>query len=458
MVEPAASEPFQLPRLSRARTRPRDTAPRWSQALAQIAFALLVTLALAGPWMTDQGDDTLKLIREAGYASVFIFSLVAVRPWRNPERLLVVPWPLLVALGWCALSLLWAIEPGVGLRRLALTAMVLWSVFATMREVGMERSIAILRLLLALLLVINFVVALAFPAVGIHGASEEPGLIGAWRGIMGQKNWAGLACAMTIIVFTFDAARIHMVTRIGVIAAALLFLVLSDSRTSMGAGAAALLAGALLAWRAARGGQGRIAAPGWAWLPLALLAAVSISMAVDPQAYLKLVSDPAGFTGRYQIWSALIRAYADRPLLGVGFGSLWDLGPEGPISPYAKGWVAEVSQGHNGYLDLLAQIGAPGTLVVLFATLAWPIQRLLRGGDHPARVLGAAMLLFCLGHNFTESTLFDRDALGQVFLLTAIALLWNATAPAVHAAAGSELPLPPTRRGEARRARARRPG
>lgn len=223
MAESSAPEPFQLPRLSRARTRPRDTAPGWSQALAQTAFALLVILALAGPWMTDQGDDTLKLVREAGYASVFIFALVAVRPWRNPERLLVVPWPLLLALGWCALSLLWAIEPAVGLRRLVLTTIVLWSLFAVVREVGLERSITILRGLLALLLATNFVAALAFPAVGIHGASEEPGLIGAWRGIMGQKNWAGLACAMTILVFTFDAARVHIMVRIGVIAAALLF-------------------------------------------------------------------------------------------------------------------------------------------------------------------------------------------------------------------------------------------
>lgn len=450
MAESSASEPFQLPRLSRIRTRPRNTAPRWSQVLAQLAFAMLVMLALGGPWMTDQGDDFLKLIREAGYASVFLFTLVAIRPSRNPERLLVVPWPLLLALGWCGLSLLWAVEPEVGLRRLVLTAIVLWSLFALVREVGLERSITILRVLLAVLLAINFIVALAYPAVGIHGASGEAELTGSWRGIMGQKNWAGLACAMTILVFTFDAARVPIAARIGVIAASALFLVLSDSRTSMGVGAAALLAGAIFAWLAARNGQRPLAAPGWAWVPLALLAAVSVSMALNPQIYLQLVSDPAGFTGRNQIWTALIRAYADRPLLGVGYGSLWDLGPQGPISPYAKDWVAEVSQGHNGYLDLLVQIGAPGTLLVLFATLAWPIQRLLRGGDHPARVLGAAMLLFCLGHNFTESTLFDRDALGQVFLLIAIALLWSVTAVAVQAPAEGDLPAPRARRGEPR--------
>jgi O-antigen ligase len=455
MAESSASEPFQLPRLSRARTRTRDTVPRWSQALAQIAFVLLVVLALAGPWMTDQADDRLKLIREAGYASVFIFSLVAIRPWQSPERLLVVPWPLLLALGWCWLSLVWAIDPEVGLRRLVLTTIVLWSLFALVREVGFERSITILRALLALLLVVNFVVALAYPTVGIHGTSE-PSLTGAWRGIMEQKNWAGLACAMTILIFVFNAARVNIAARISVIAAAALFLVLTDSKTSMGVGAAALLVGGLFAWLATRGEQRQLAAPGWAWVALALLAAISFSMAVYPQAYLQLVSDPAGFTGRTQIWSALIKAYADRPLLGVGYGSLWDLGPDGPIAHYARGWILEQSQGHNGYLDLLAQIGAPGTLLVLFATLAWPFQRLLRGGDHPTRVLGAAMLVFCLGHNFTESTLFDRDALGQVFLMIAIALLWNATAIAVHGPRQNELPTSAARRGEPRPERVRR--
>jgi O-antigen ligase len=446
MAVSPASDPFRLPRLSRARKRPRDAAPGWSHALAQFAFILLVALAIGGPWMTDQGDDRLKLIREAGYASVLVLALVAIRPWRKPERLLVVPWPLLLGLGWCWLSLVWAIDPGVGLRRLVLTTIVLWSLFALIREIGVDRSVTILRALLALLLVANFIAVLAFPTLGIHPASDE-GLGGDWRGIMGQKNWAGLACAVTVLLFAFDAARIHLAIRIGVAAAAILFLVLTDSQTSLGIGAAALLLGALFAWLDRRGGQHRLAAPGWAWIPFGLLAAIFISMAVDQTPYLNLVSDPGGFTGRNQIWTALIRAYADRPWTGVGYGSLWDLGPEGPISQYASGWVAQVSQGHNGYLDLLAQIGAPGTLLVLFATLVWPIQRLLRGGDHPARVLGAAMLLFCLGHNFTESTLFDRDALGQVFLMIAIALLWNATAIAVHAPA----------QGEPRPARSRSP-
>jgi len=437
MSLPPTVDPFRLPELSRAKARPRAEPRGWGHGLAQCGFLALIVLAIGGPWMTDQGGEALKQIREYGYVAVLLATLAAIRPWRHPERLVVVPWPLILALGWCYLSLSWALDPGIGLRRLILTTIVLWSLFAQLREIGLDRAIMILRVTLTILLVINFLVVLFAPAFGIHGPSEAD-LAGDWRGIMGQKNWAGFTCAITLLLFAFDAGRVPVASRVIIWIAAGFFLVKSGSATSLGVVAAALLFGGLLAWQAMGSRRRQIAPSGWAWLPFGLYALVCISMALDPKSYLQLISDPGGFTGRYQIWTALIRSYAERPLFGVGYGSFWDLGPEGPIATYAQGWVAEVSQGHNGYLDLLVQIGAPGMLLVLFATLVWPLQRLLRGGDSAARVLGGAILLFCLGHNFTESTLFDRDALGQVFLMIAIAMLWTATAAPVHAPTGSE--------------------
>jgi O-antigen ligase len=437
MNQTDSAEPFRLPRMSRAKTRAREVKPRWANMLSQIAFAALILLSLAGPWMTNQGDPGLSQLREVGYSTILLATLVAIAPWRHPERLLVVPWPLLAALGWCGLSLIWALEPGVGLRRVLLTAMVLWALFAQVREIGVERAVTILRGLLALLLIANFVAVLVYPAVGIHPASDQD-LANNWRGVMGQKNWAGMTCALTVLIFAFDAAAIPIAVRIGFAVAAAFFLIFTQSATSMGVGAAALIFGGLFAWRTQIEGQGRLAPPGWAWVPFGIVAALCIGLALFPAAYLEFLSDQSGMTGRYGIWTALIRAFGDRPLLGFGFGSFWDLGPDGPAAVYGESWVTRLSQGHNGYLDLLVQIGLPGTLLVLFATLVWPLQRLLAGGQHPARVLGAAVMLFCLGHNFTESTLFDRDAIGQVFLMIAIALLWNATAAPVHASAPAE--------------------
>ena len=436
-----ATETFQLPRLSRGGTRARGSVPKWGTVLGQVAFAILLLLASTGPWMTNEGSETLSQVREAGYVAILLAALIAIHPWRKPNRLLLLPWPHVIALGWCAISLTWALDPSAGLRRLVLTAIVLWSLFALVRQLGLARSLAVMRAVLLAVLVANYVAVFAYPKVGIDG-SLEAGLTSTWRGIMSQKNFAGITCAMTVLLYIFDAAATRLALRVAAVTAAGLFLYFTDSATSIGMCLAAVALGGLMTWHRTRSGALRIAPPNWAWLPLGIIAAIFAHMAVAPQYYLAQLTDPGGFTGRTQIWSALIRAYSDRPWLGIGYGSFWDLGPDGPITAYATGWVTKVSQGHDGYLDMLVQIGAPGTLILLFAALVWPMQRLLRGIDHPVRVLGATMLFFCLGHNFTESSLFDRDALGQVFLLFATALLWmapparsDADAPATWSAA-----------------------
>lgn len=437
------------PLLARRRRKPLNArtaeARAWTDWIATAGFTALLTLTILGPSMTSENYGLQSQIRMAGYLLIALAALIALEPWRRPERLLVVPWPLLVAIGWCWLSLVWAIEPAVGLRRLVLTSLVLWSTFALVRKLDLERSVLLVRGALVITLVANFVVALTDPALGIHPVNPnglDSDLSGDWRGIMIQKNYAGLTCAMTILLFAFHAERVHLALRIGVIAASAVFLYLSDSQTSQIMVVASLVVGGLFTWLAQTKGREKLAPAGIAWVLLAIPALLFVSMAIDNSPYLEMLTDPAGFTGRTQIWTALIRFYADYPLFGAGYGSFWDLGATGPIFQYAKGWVTEISQGHNGYLDLLVQIGLPGTLLVLFATLVWPTQRLLRGGDHPIRPLAAAAFIFCLGHNLTESMLFDRDSLSQVFLLIALAWLWMATASDVAGGRAPRVTLP----------------
>jgi O-antigen ligase len=441
------------PTLARRRRKPLNArtaeAAGWTDWIANAGFVALLVLSILGPSMTSENTGLQSQIRMGGYLLISFVALVALEPWRRPERLLVIPWPLLLALGWCWLSLGWAIEPSIGLRRLVLTSLVLWSTFALVRKLDLERSILLVRGVLVLTLVANFVVAVTNPAIGVHPINAngfESDLTGDWRGIMIQKNYAGLTCAMTILLFAFHAERIQIGLRLGVIVASAIFLYLSDSETSQIMVAVSLAIGALFAWLAQSKGRERLAPAGLAWVLLAIPAVLFVSMAIDNTPYLELLTDPAGFTGRTQIWTALIRFYADYPLFGAGYGSFWDLGPTGPIFQYAKGWVTEISQGHNGYLDLLVQIGLPGTLLVLFATMVWPTQRLLRGGDHPVRPLAAAAFVFCLGHNLTESMLFDRDSLSQVFLLIALAWLWIASASDVASGRGPRISLPLSQR------------
>lgn len=446
------ADPVRLPRLSRSGQRRQIDSPRWNNLLAQGVFAGFLSLSMAGPWMTAIGGFAMSEYRTIGYLALFAAALISVRPWQQPQRLLAVPWPIAAALAYCLLSLAWGLSFEDGLRKFALTAIIAWSLFALIRETGAERTVSIARIIMLGLLICNYLVVILAPDLGIAPAPPEASS-GPWRGAMGQKNWAGFACAITILLCVFDARSVPMPLRIGFGAAAAFFLIMSDSATSMGMSLFALLCGGLFHLQSARLGERRLAPANWAWAPLAIFAFIFVTMAIEPQPYFNMVSDPTDFTGRTQIWAALIKLYVDQPMIGIGFGSIWDIGDTRAISQYASGWIIEQSQGHNGYLDLLVQIGAPGALLVLYATLIWPLQRLLRGGDHPARTLGAALMIFCIGHNFTETTLFDRDTVGQVTLMIAIALIWSVTAVAVPTGKPVSAPRASVSGGKRRRRR-----
>jgi O-antigen ligase len=140
--------------------------------------------------------------------------------------------------------------------------------------------------------------------------------------------------------------------------------------------------------------------------------------------------DQTAFTGRTQIWPPLLAYAREHPIFGSGYGSFWNIGfGKGPIFQYSKGWVLHVIQGHNGYLDLLVSIGIPGLILVVLATIVVPIGRLLASQtvSRPAGALLLSMVLFCAGHNLTESSLFDRDAIVQTFLMFAVALIYKLT-------------------------------
>ncbi|MFD2579004.1 O-antigen ligase family protein [Novosphingobium colocasiae] len=123
------------------------------------------------------------------------------------------------------------------------------------------------------------------------------------------------------------------------------------------------------------------------------------------------VDDPTTLSGRTIIWEALWAYYRNAPYFGAGYGSFWDIGRASPINQFGRGWLLEIAQGHNGYLDLLITIGPVGLGLCVYAAFVWPILRLLnwRRGDKQVGALLLSTLVFLIAHNATESTLFDRD-------------------------------------------------
>ncbi|MFW2831117.1 O-antigen ligase family protein [Sphingomonas sp. ID0503] len=406
-------------------TLPADGVVPRNRPLAQAAIGGILILTILGPYMTMKPEPFTgegSPLRQFLYLVCVLAAIASTRFWAEPRRLLAVPLTLVLALGWCWLSVTWAADPSIAVRRLVLTTLLIIAIFTAIRQAGYTATLSAARWVLITTLVANYLTVALFPSVGIHQYSEllEPGLIGNWRGVLPQKNFAGAICSFTLLILIIDPGRIRGATRWLLVFATLFFLLKTMSKTSMGIGLLGLLVAAVY----------RSYNPAYRALLIPVFAVVAAGAALLTIVYfddiIAPLSDPGALTGRGMIWPPLLVFASDHPITGAGYGSFWNIGAvASPINQYAKGWVTHITSGHNGYLDVLVQVGIPGLALTVFALIVVPIVRLL-ASTAPERQRGAlllAMITFCAGHNMTESTLMDRDAIVQVFLLTAIALI-----------------------------------
>lgn len=405
-------------------------APNRAAVLAMYGFLLVV---IAAPMMqikenvryTGQGD----LAREIAFVVVLAMALVATQGAQGAQgvrRFFNVPVTLALALGWCWLSMVWAMNPDVTIRRLLLTTMIVVIIFNLAQALRFEETVRIVRRVFVITLAASYAAVLLAPSIGIHRAADvagigiDPDLIGCWKGVLAHKNYAGVACAFTVILFTFDARGMRLLPRAAVILGALLFLYKTRSKTSAGILVAAIVCGWLFTMYNPRR---RVAVVS---IIVVVAAAIAIFVYYDWDALSAPFNRPDAFTGRVQIWKVLVEYHSDHPL-GSGYGSFWNIGPDRQMLHYVKStnWVAGQPQAHNGYLDLLVQLGMPGLILGILAFIVAPIGRLLVSLE-ARRAQGGmllAMIIFSAGHNFTESSYLDRDQLVEVFCLLAIALV-----------------------------------
>ena len=230
-------------------------------ALASVAYVALMILVFVGfqpfvPPATGTASTVAAaaagdLTHQVFYLAVFAMVLIGAAQRRGFGALRAMP-PLLGLLEvWCVVSALWAMQHGISMRRAVLQVMLTTSVLLSADTIGPERAFRYLRILLAIILVVNWV---SIP--WIHSAKHlpgelDPGLVGDWRGLYGQKNGAGAVCALTAILFLFS--RNGKYNWIGWLVSlfAVGFLVMTKSKTSMAVLPVALMTGIAyrIAWR-----------------------------------------------------------------------------------------------------------------------------------------------------------------------------------------------------------------
>jgi exopolysaccharide production protein ExoQ len=131
------------------------------------------------------------------------------------------------------------------------------------------------------------------------------------------------------------------------------------------------------------------------------------------------------FTGRTEIWQFVWKSIFQSPFLGTGYGSFWAIGDRSPALLNASAFVAQYTEAHNGYLDVLVSLGAIGLLLIV-AALVQPYYALLNYKSSQAdtsthEVLLCALLLLTFGilqSGFESTLLQSGNPLWTLMLLS----------------------------------------
>lgn len=330
--------------------------PLWEQAAA-IFVVVMLTQALIGPIFAPTQEETpiLRLVWLPVYA--VIAGLIAMRP-----TAMFKAWP-----AWLILAILvlhafaskwWSIDPGVTQRRVI--AMAISSAFAIyLGAVFTGRHLPRMLMISCLMMGLgSLVMVFAFPAIGIHQADNA----GLWRGLWYEKNQMGLvmsagAVAAAACLASGDPRRLLPAITLAVTT---LLVLATQSKTSLlclilGVGAVGGL------WAMRRGGAAFAVVA--IWLGVVATAGATFVFITEPAVVLKALGKDPSLTGRTDIWVALMREVSERPWTGFGYSAFW--GRESVPAAFIRAETQwPVPSAHNGWIDLLIQLGWPGAVTV----------------------------------------------------------------------------------------------
>ena len=380
----------------------------WLENLQSVNYAVLLAISfvvfqMSAMYRTSQGFDaeTGDPFRRIATLTMFVLvcAVYALQPRWQLSRIL--PASLAVFLGWVALSVTWAINPDISLRRAAFSIMIIIAQFICIRQIGSGRAYRVMMAVLCAVVAADLA-AVAYSPQAIHRASEYgSSLAGDWRGLQSHKNSAG-AIAGTLLIVALGAAihrrSLHYLAWTG---AALALLIGSMSKTSIILAPVAIAVGLAVANAPPQSLTRRVGAIA----ALSLVAGAVVLLVFSDERVWVEFFDPDNFTGRMEVWHLLVRYSAEHIWLGSGYGSFWQVGSDSPVAGLAEGWAGSASSGHNGYLDLLAETGIVGLALGLYAFGVAVVVAFLRNShlSKEMKYVAVSLLSYFMLRNLLET-------------------------------------------------------
>lgn len=352
-------------------------------------------------------DDSGNLFTQLYFLFLFFNSIFLLGKMRvrlsDVWRAIIPALPLLF---WAILSVLWSQFPDLTVRRAGRLFVEFGTLTFLVMSIGdATRVLRVLILATFLVIGLDFFVAVFVPAsftaigfAGVHGTKNSAGAI--YYLAMGLLFVGAFSPSMSLTIRLTSRLLIPLV---------LFLMILSLSKTP----AAITLFSAFVVLTARRFlsipiSQRAVAVVGGIFG----VTLVGILIYIWGDFFLTVVFGDASFTGRTTIWQFVLNQYGRSPVIGLGYGALWQSGNwiNVVLENSRLSWI--MNEAHNGYLEILVQLGAVGVGFLLLYLLLLG-KRIFRWAVVERRpdlgfVSAYALYIFwgALFYNFTESDFF----------------------------------------------------
>jgi O-antigen ligase len=324
--------------------------------------------------LSKKFDKILSLIRSEKYLSLF------------------------VAL--CLLSALWSDYSFLSFKRSFQLFVMFLVIVEAFANIDAKILLKQLKIVVSIYLFFNLYACRFIPA------AIDP-VFGTWRGMEVQKNWLAqnsLYCLLSSIVFfSFDKTRYTKLYDSILILISVLIIYKAHSSTNLIIVVIIVFMGVVFQIESIFKNLGI----GRSILGLTFLFILTFSgiFIIFSSEIFGLIPGYFGkdttLSGRVDIWNFVWNDIENRFLLGYGFATYWIMGSARLeiFASYFEGFV--VNSAHNGYLEIILQVGFIGFIFFLFPIAAY-IYRMFKLNSNIAILIFVSIMTL----NYTESVLF----------------------------------------------------
>jgi exopolysaccharide production protein ExoQ len=357
------------------------------------------------------------------FSGIYLVTLLLILARRRAFSYVVVKdvWIWLLV-GLALASILWTVAPDMTPRRsFLLLGTTLFGIYLATRY-SLREQLYLLAGTLSIVIFLSIIFAITLPFYGLMSFQEGGVHAGAWRGIMTHKNGLGRLMVLSNMVFLLLSISTHRQGRrwffIVNYILSIALIILSTSKTALTVFLTMTIM--LPVYRAWRQNSSRVVP---LTIAIILVAAGAMTLLLDN---LEVIGNVLGkdltLTGRTDIWAVMWELIGQRPILGYGFNGFW------------RGWDSEVSSyiwrtlqwdcpyGHNGFLDLMAELGIVGLAVFFMSLTTAYLQgvRWLRISRSIEGVWPLMCLTFLVLYNLSEGSLLATNSIFWILYVSTI--------------------------------------